>query len=343
MNESTGLTSLISLFPILLIGLGLWFSVRTRRGILFGVSVPIDFAKGAAASNLVTRYRIRIAILSIAAAAAALTVAVRHIPWLRIITVPAFLIGGVVIWQIARHKVKPHRIDVPIERKAGIDVVSGPGTAWFAVMAAAFAPLAGVWMYLRNHRDEIPVRFPIHWDIHGIPNGWAARSQGAVAMPILIGCATILVIVLAAAFMRLAPAVDRQRSAHIIVPARAVLSWAMSLLFCWTALLPLGHASRATSLAVVLIAHLVVVFAIVVAMTWRLIQTQGQDAYDGTSDAMWRAGGIIYYNPSDAAVIVPKRLGWGWTLNFGQAASWWYLGVVVVLAAIIGIAPSLLK
>jgi uncharacterized membrane protein len=42
--------------------------------------------------------------------------------------------------------------------------------------------------------------------------------------------------------------------------------------------------------------------------------------------------GIFYYNPNDKRVFVPKRFGWGWTLNF---ASWW---TYLIFAVIIGFA-----
>jgi uncharacterized membrane protein len=43
----------------------------------------------------------------------------------------------------------------------------------------------------------------------------------------------------------------------------------------------------------------------------------------------------VYYNPSDAAIVVPKRFGWGWTLNFARPVAWVYLAVV--LAFVVGV------
>jgi uncharacterized membrane protein len=34
-------------------------------------------------------------------------------------------------------------------------------------------------------------------------------------------------------------------------------------------------------------------------------------------DSHWKAG-LFYVNPDDPAILVPKRLGIGWTLNFGR-------------------------
>ena len=47
-------------------------------------------------------------------------------------------------------------------------------------------------------------------------------------------------------------------------------------------------------------------------------------AESGGSEPMFRAadhywlGGLLYYNPDDRDPIVPKRYGFGWTVNFGH-------------------------
>jgi uncharacterized membrane protein len=42
---------------------------------------------------------------------------------------------------------------------------------------------------------------------------------------------------------------------------------------------------------------------------------------DSTIDDCWKWG-IVYYNPDDPAFIVPKRIGFGWDMNFGNRWSW---------------------
>jgi uncharacterized membrane protein len=46
-------------------------------------------------------------------------------------------------------------------------------------------------------------------------------------------------------------------------------------------------------------------------------------------EAGWRGGGLFYYDPRNPAVFVPKRLGVGFTLNFGRPGAWLFLAVVV--------------
>jgi hypothetical protein len=49
-------------------------------------------------------------------------------------------------------------------------------------------------------------------------------------------------------------------------------------------------------------------------------------------DAAWR--GSFYSNASDPALLVPKRFGIGYTLNFGNPWSWAVLGFVLLIVAV---------
>ncbi|MFC5703172.1 DUF1648 domain-containing protein [Cohnella faecalis] len=49
----------------------------------------------------------------------------------------------------------------------------------------------------------------------------------------------------------------------------------------------------------------------------------------------WRGGGMIYYNPDDAALFVDKRFGMGWTLNFARPMSWVIMGGTIAIPLII--------
>jgi uncharacterized membrane protein len=51
---------------------------------------------------------------------------------------------------------------------------------------------------------------------------------------------------------------------------------------------------------------------------------------DHTPDRCWKAG-IFYVNPADPALFVEKRLGIGYTLNFGNPWSWIVLASVILI------------
>jgi Family of unknown function (DUF5808) len=49
-------------------------------------------------------------------------------------------------------------------------------------------------------------------------------------------------------------------------------------------------------------------------------------------DAAWK--GSLYSNPNDPALLVPKRFGIGYTLNFGNPWSWAVLAFVLLMVAV---------
>jgi uncharacterized membrane protein len=51
-----------------------------------------------------------------------------------------------------------------------------------------------------------------------------------------------------------------------------------------------------------------------------------------TPDSAWR--GILYYNPDDRALFVPKRYGIGYTLNFANPWCWPVLAMILALVAL---------
>jgi len=55
------------------------------------------------------------------------------------------------------------------------------------------------------------------------------------------------------------------------------------------------------------------------------------EAMDPTPEECWK-GGIVYFNPNDAALFVEKREGLGYTLNF---ANWWSWAFMLGLGAVV--------
>jgi uncharacterized membrane protein len=52
-------------------------------------------------------------------------------------------------------------------------------------------------------------------------------------------------------------------------------------------------------------------------------------------DRHWRGAGMLYLNREDPAVLVPKRFGYGWTVNFGNPRALWLLVPIVLLAVVL--------
>jgi uncharacterized membrane protein len=50
-------------------------------------------------------------------------------------------------------------------------------------------------------------------------------------------------------------------------------------------------------------------------------------------DKCWKSG-IFYVNPDDPAIFVQKRYGIGYTLNFGNRASWVVVALILIAIAL---------
>jgi Family of unknown function (DUF5808) len=59
---------------------------------------------------------------------------------------------------------------------------------------------------------------------------------------------------------------------------------------------------------------------------------------DRDDDRFWKAG-LVYFNRGDPALLVPARIGVGWTLNLASPAAW--LLITAIIAAPAGLAAIL--
>ncbi|MCU1325466.1 MAG: hypothetical protein JWN34_836, partial [Bryobacterales bacterium] len=58
------------------------------------------------------------------------------------------------------------------------------------------------------------------------------------------------------------------------------------------------------------------------------------DDEPATPSEAWKFGGQLYYNPEDPALMVQKRIGIGYTVNFARPLAWVLLGSFLVLPLI---------
>ena len=61
-----------------------------------------------------------------------------------------------------------------------------------------FAILLATAGYLQARWNQIPDRFPVHWGVNGMPNGWSTRTPEVVYGPLLFGAALVIGIALLA-------------------------------------------------------------------------------------------------------------------------------------------------
>jgi uncharacterized membrane protein len=193
-----------------------------------------------------------------------------------------------------------------------------------------FVLLAGAALYLQAHWASIPLRFPVHFDMDGTPNGWAERSVKGVYGSLFFGaelCAWLAICGLAAWYG------SRRTNLRLsMLEIMVGVEFAMGLLFGATALLPL--------VTIPIWAVLAFSFCLVVPLVAFALQRSSDpgDPPEKTPDDCWKAG-VVYYNPNDPVLFVEKRAGFGYTMNFANPWAWALAGG---LAVVIGTTPLVL-
>ena len=336
--------------PIAAAGLALpWFG-HAHTGVLFGVSVPKSFESSREADRSIARYRrdcVLWALFLLALVYGCVKLAGDE-SWLVLAMsaagLPLELMGCFYLWH--REHVHIAKLRGRLAELAATEGEELPPSSWSSkdnlptpdrpvmpllLATAAFLPLIVMALYLESHWNSIPETFPQHWNAAGHADGWGERTPLTVFSPLLFGSAAVLVVAAATVLVGLAPGPDSRHRMRTLAPL-AALAWLLSLVFSIASLLPvLGSFS-------ILHAGAVAVFLILLSVAlvlWMLIRTApglpgAKPLHRSTSEDHWH-GGVFYANPDDASLLVPKRFGWGWTLNVSRPAAWAIMLVILLL------------
>ena len=245
---------------------------------------------------------------------------------------------------MARHSVDPTSVDEAESARRGAAGPPGwtelPG-GW-ALQIGPFAALAAAALYLRSRWASLPQRFPIHWGLDGRPNGWANRNLAGVFGPLLISAVVAGSMLLLAALLRRQPhrfrftdpsAAAERRYRRAMLWALLATEYLQVLVCIWVSLLPLAAAAPGGTAGPPRIAPvigLILAFVVVVTVILaRIGRGQGIRPADGAPESCWK-GGLFYVNPDDPSILVPKRIGIGFTLNFAHPMSWLILGLSIL-------------
>lgn len=298
----------------------------TRREILFGVIVPDGFRSSPPGLRAVRVFRAAVAASTLAGAGALLLLEGR--PFFRVLAIAPLVTAAValVAFVAQNRRLKPFAVPLRAVRELDLTPESEhlPWYAWTGLIPLMV--LAAAALYLYTHWNRIPETYPIHWGLDGRPNGWAHRTFHGVYGPLLFG-ASFSVWLFA---FTLATWYGSRRSEPLrkpmMLPMLAV-EWMVSLLFGGVSLSSL----IGPKFAMIGLAFLPAVFASIVYLVKK--SNEPRALLDPTPAECWK-GGMIYYNPDDAAVFVGRRDGVGLTSNMANPWSWVIIGSLPVLIAI---------
>jgi uncharacterized membrane protein len=341
------------------IGVLLYLLPRLARpDLYFAVTVPLGFRDNAEGSRILRRYRLAVVVHSLVALALLLIgLQSRGASGLLPVGILWQIIGSFIAFYRGRRQVMPYAVAPETIREADLTPRRRRLPGGWILQLGPFAILAADALWLHFHWEQIPERFPVHWDLDGTPNGWATRSLSGVYGPLALGAFVCAVVaVLAWGTLRWTrrvevsggPGKSEVRFQRTIVSILLATEYFLALIFGWTGWLALHSQQEKAGPTPILIATVVFVVLIIVVMIHtgqggsRLPEFSSfspgrpgaRPLGDRTPDRCWKAG-VFYFNPDDPAIMVEKRFGIGYTLNFGQPLSWVIVAALTILPVLI--------
>lgn len=362
--------NLISAFILILLYVSFLFTPNlSRKDLIFGVLIPLDRTKDSAIKKIIKDYYTQITASTVILSAIyfyVLNTAFKASSAF-LLAIYLLLIIYFFIFLKANHKVKAYKLtNNLLENKKQLLYVNTELSKklknnavlplyWF-ILPFAIA-LLNLILPLINY-ENLPSKLAIHFNLSGRANGFISKSLPSVWYSGL--GPLILVFILAFANWSIAISKNRIDASKPVSSSQklykfkrfnSIMLYALSVLL--STIITLFNLNYLKIIAIDLdntIFLQVLLFAVVMTAPIILSLKLGQggsnlkDVVDENidnsvtnidDDTFWKLG-LIYYNPNDPSIIVEKRFGIGWTLNFGNKIAM-FISIIflLVVAAII--------
>lgn len=226
----------------------------------------------------------------------------------------------------------------------------GPAFGWYI---AGFGILLAVLIYGMAIYPDIPARFATHWGGNGKPNGYMDKSLGSVFFVVFFGAGMLALLLATGWGISRAPLKSRygftpeQAHRQGVAQLKAsqlllgIIACSLSAAFAVAAVMTWSSGVGSTSYIPGYLPLIAFFLPSILGgwYCWRSYRrdvagpAQGGDGPTGghtgaerqthpqhpDDDSLWMAG-LIYNNPDDPSLLVPKRAGIGWTINWGRPA-----------------------
>lgn len=177
--------------------------------------------------------------------------------------------------------------------------------------------------------EQIPEMWIVHWNLRGEADGWVSKTIIGAMMPVFLGipiCAFLEVMAVWIGSIRsFAEGYKGKPEAAAVMSAATagmlrLVNIAMALILAIIAVkLPLYPSSGPAF--VVAFTFSAVVIAIMIGLR-RIIAANRALKRAGLMEGMEGFDGLVYRNPNDPRLWVPKPLGYGYTINFAHRRAW---------------------
>lgn len=328
----------------------------TSPTVPFGVRVPAQRASDPTVVRQTRIYRRRIVVSGILAAGVGI-VSYAVTEEALLLPLPVLVLLGV--WYgcffLANHEIRAAKANGSWYEglHQGIAVDTGlrtdpPRFPWSWLAPALIVTLTTAVIGVVSY-PAMPALLVLHYGTNGVPDRVAAKSVGTAFSLVFVQMGvTALMAGIAAAIFRGRPDIDpahpvgsaRWHRRYIALGAKSLLGLVAmidlgmlgSSLLMWT-----GTVTPWAPLVIVIPTLSAVVVAVVVLARHNREPFGGERDTGLThrdDDKYWR-GGLFYVNREDHALMVPRRFGLGWALNFGNPRAAMLLAGVVALISMV--------
>ena len=331
-----------TLMPFFIALLLHWVPLWRRQNLWFGATVPPGFRTTLEGASALRQYRLSIWATALIASGCAFAGTTQYRPWLVSIGLLGQAVGASVSFAIAHRGVQRFAVTPSGVRSAALATTSEGLPGGLGAVLLPLGMLAATAAYLGANWARLPARFPTHWSIDGTPSRWAMRSWHGVFGPLIV-CAVLSVFMIGMAEMIIHASprgrgtgteawTSRFRRANLLLLVIGV--WGMSAVMCVISLLPLFSSAGRSPWMVGAVPLILIGTMLPFVIQLVRLTRDASSGSDGTPDRCWKLG-QIYYNPDDPAMLVEKRFGLGYTLNFGHRGLVWLVGIAILMFVLI--------
>ena len=324
----------------LVLVIGLVLPSITSPTVPFGVRVPAEHTGDPVVGRQTRIYRWRVLVSGVIAAGLGVTLyAITGLALLLPLTVLVIVGTWYACFFLARHEIRTAKLaggwyagareTVAVDTELRTDP---PRFPWLWLAPALLITLATVVIGVLKY-PSMPETLAVHYGTKGVPNRTAAKSVGTAFSLVFvqIGVTALLTAIAAGIYFSSRPDIDpahptssaRWHRQYMSLGAKALLGLVAmidlgmlgSSLLMWT-----GTVTRWAPVVVVLPILAGVAVTIVILARNNRVHEEGEPDTGLThrdDDKYWR-GGLFYVNREDHALLVARRFGVGWTLNFGN-------------------------
>lgn len=341
--------NLFTVFRVLLVG-GIFALIPlvTRKGLLFGVYVGETFADGEVARRLVRRWYLGCLLLVALSLAVGLGVSLAGRPIAGNVAATVVLLVGCLGLYLSMYYAARAAVPPAVTRQASTAIAplddGEPAGALLAKVVLGVTLAAGLAtvVYATVSYEAMPDRVPTHFGLSGEPDAWTDKSVvSAMLLPtgtLVLSPFLALMALLTANAKRSVRGGSGGRSLEAQTAFRAAIANAMSgaalftcalmtLLAVQSIRVALGQ-SRSLGVGIWIVSGGMAVF-LLGYLGWVIVKygQGGALAEEGSATAPLTNGladneawvwGVFYVNRNDPSIMVEKRFGIGYTINFGN-------------------------